>query len=298
MNLFLIIRQSRKAILFVLSLVVIEYVAWIVEPTLFGNVIDVFIDKELPHTSAGFIIPIVLWSGIFLINSGTGAFRRSIEPKIYMPLFSKMAMSVAKEGFRKKHSVSKTAGRSELVREYIHFFQYHVPEIIDQSISIGGAVIALTFFDYRIAIACLTIVGPLMIITKRYARKIEEEQHSLHNIREETFDVFSAGDLNRIEEYYRNMTVSEKKIAHWGGMNFGIVRIFLLLIFLSVLFIAIDIDEFTTGNIYSIVAYLWTFVTSTEYLPELLESLTSLRELNQRLRVGDKKEMNADLPVD
>jgi ABC-type multidrug transport system fused ATPase/permease subunit len=288
MNLYGIIRQSRKSILFALSLVVIEYTAWIIEPSLFGNVIDVFIDKELAHSSMEFIFPTILWCGIFLLNSGTGAFRRSVEPKVYMPLFSRMAMSVAKDGFKKKHSVSKIAGRADLVREYIHFFQYHIPEIIDQTISIGGAMIALAFFDYRIAVACLTIAGPLMIITKRYAKKIEDEQHSLHNIREETFDVFSNGDLAKIEEYYKNMSASEKKIAHWGGMNFGIVRIFLLLIFLTVLFIAIDIDDFTTGNIYAIVAYLWTFVTSTEYLPELLESLTSLKELNQRLKVSSK----------
>jgi hypothetical protein len=58
---------------------------------------------------------------------------------------------------------------------------------------------------------------------------------------------------------------------------------FLLAIFLTVLYISIDLDDFTTGTIYSIVAYLWTFVSSTEYLPELLESWTSLRELRSRI---------------
>jgi hypothetical protein len=55
-------------------------------------------------------------------------------------------------------------------------------------------------------------------------------------------------------------------------------------IFLVVLYIAIDLDDFTTGKIYSIVAYLWTFVTSTEYLPDLLESYASLRDIQDRLR--------------
>jgi len=51
-----------------------------------------------------------------------------------------------------------------------------------------------------------------------------------------------------------------------------------------VLFIAIDLDDFTTGNIYSIVAYIWTFITSSEYLPELMESWTSLRDISKRLQ--------------
>ncbi len=293
MNLRTIIHRFRKALTFGMALVVIEYVAWIVEPTLFGNVIDAFIDRAISPTAAAFVIPLSLWIAVFLVNSIVGAFRRSYEPRMYMPLFTQMALSVAEEGFRKNHSISRTAGRAELVREYVSFFQFRVPEILDQGISIGGAIIALAFFDYRIALACLTIVAPLIIITKRYARKIGEAQELLHDTREETFEAFSSKDLKRITEYYNTMTQAETKIARWTGRNFGIVRVFLLGIFLVVLYIAIDLDDFTTGNIYSIVAYLWTFVSATEYLPELLESSTSLRELNQRLRENSGSPENA-----
>jgi hypothetical protein len=51
-----------------------------------------------------------------------------------------------------------------------------------------------------------------------------------------------------------------------------------------VLYISIDLNDFSTGNIYSIVAYLWTFVSSSEYLPELLESWTSLKDIAKRLK--------------
>jgi ABC-type multidrug transport system fused ATPase/permease subunit len=281
------IRQSQKGIILAISLVVVEYVAWIIEPTLFGDVIDAFIDKAIPFTAAGFIVPLSAWIGVFLLNSGVGAFRRSFEPKLYMPLLSRMAVDVSKRGFDKGDSVSRTAGRAELMREYISFFQYRVPEFIDQAISIGGAIIALAFYDYRIALACLVVVFPLGVVTSRYATKIEAMQQSLHDIREKAYDVFSTKDVHSIEEYYAHMAESEKRIAHWGGLNFGIVRLFLLGIFLVVLYISIDIDDFTTGNIYSIVAYLWTFVTSAEYVPELLESVTSLKELNQRLRLDE-----------
>jgi hypothetical protein len=51
-----------------------------------------------------------------------------------------------------------------------------------------------------------------------------------------------------------------------------------------VLWVSTALDDFTTGQLYSIVAYLWTFVTSSEYVPELLESWTGIRDLSQRLR--------------
>ena len=37
-----------------------------------------------------------------------------------------------------------------------------------------------------------------------------------------------------------------------------------------------------TGKIYSIVAYLWSYIASTEYLPELMEIIASVKDLNRR----------------
>lgn len=280
-------RRYYRSILFALSLVIIENVAWIAEPTLFGNVIDAFIDKAVSQESAKFIYPLVVWIGVFLVNSGVGALRRAFDQKIYLTMFSHIAVQVAETGKERGETVSKTVARAELSREFINFFQYRFPEIIEQSIAIGGAVIALYFFDWRISLTCLFIVLPLLLITKLYAKKVMKLQTDLHDTKEEAFDVFSTQDGDAIRKYYQRIAHNEKKIAYWGALNFGFIRICLLGIFLVVLYISIDLDDFTTGSIYSIVAYLWTFVTSTEYLPELLESSTSIREISHRLDVEE-----------
>jgi hypothetical protein len=57
-----------------------------------------------------------------------------------------------------------------------------------------------------------------------------------------------------------------------------------MVIFIAVLFICVDVDNFSTGKIYSVVAYIWTFITSTEYLPGLMESIASVRELSIRMK--------------
>jgi len=103
-------------------------------------------------------------------------------------------------------------------------------------------------------------------------------------MREDVFEIFARKDIKHVRAYYEAMARPQRRIANWGALNFGLIRLVLLGIFLLVLFIAIDIDNFSTGKIYSVVAYLWTFVTSTEYLPELLESHTSLKEIQKRVR--------------
>jgi ABC-type multidrug transport system fused ATPase/permease subunit len=284
MKLIDLFKQYKKGIAVAITLVIIENVAWIIEPTVFGQVIDAFIEKSA-RSELSILTPLFIWIGVFLINSGVGAGRRSVDQRIYLNMFTHIATDVARIAKEKGHTVSKTAARAELSREYISFFQYRLPEILEQAIAIGGAIIALMFFDWRIALTCLLIVLPLSFITKLYNNKVILLQKTLHDSREQALDIFSTNDPEKIKQYYAISSKSEQKIANWGAFNFGVMRSFLLVIFLVVLYIAIDIDDFSTGSIYSIVAYLWTFVTSSEYLPELLESWTSLKEISGRLKL-------------
>ncbi|MGE5314591.1 MAG: ABC transporter six-transmembrane domain-containing protein [Acidobacteriota bacterium] len=283
MHLIDLTRRFKTGITIAITLVVIENLAWIVEPSLFGRVIDALIETASGESIA-VTFPLVLWVGVFLLNSIVGAVRRSVDQRIFLNMFTEIATDVAAMGKKHRLSISKTAARAELSREYITFFQYRLPEILEQSIAIVGAVIALVFFDLRIAITCLGIVIPLVIITRFYNKKVIVLQRTVHDTREEAFEVFSLKDSDKVREYYRSMAGVQQKIANWGAVNFLLMRVFLLGIFMIVMYIAIDLDDFTTGNIYSIVAYLWTFVTSSEYLPELLESWTSLSDISQRLR--------------
>ena len=264
-----IIKEFKRGVILALSLVVIEDVAWIIEPTLFGNLIDATIDKA---------------AGAFLINSGVGAVRRSIDQRIYLRMFTEIATNVSRLAVQNRLSVSKTAARAQLSRELVSFLQYRVPEIGEQTIAIGGALVGLAFFDLRIAAACLVVIFPLLLVNLFYNKRVASLQVTLHDSYEETFEVFSTKDPEKVREYFTALAKPQQKIADWGALSFGLIRIVLLGIFLVVLYISIDLNDFSTGNIYSIVAYLWTFVSSSEYLPELLESWTSLKDIAKRLK--------------
>jgi ABC-type multidrug transport system fused ATPase/permease subunit len=288
MDLFSLFKRFRKGIILAIGLVVIENLAWIVEPTVFGNVIDAFIDKGFTLGEASFLIPLLVWVGVFLVNSFVGALRRSVDQRIYLGMFTDIATDVARIAAQRGHTISRTAARAGLSREYIAFFQYRLPEILEQTIAIGGAIVALFFFDWRIAATCAVIIVPLLLVTRMSNRRIMALQKELHDQREREFDTFGTQDLTRIRAFYTDLARPQQRIANWGAINFGIVRFSLLVIFIIVLYIAIDLDEFTTGNIYSIVAYLWTFVTSSEYLPELMESWTSLQDISRRVKADEE----------
>lgn len=56
-----------------------------------------------------------------------------------------------------------------------------------------------------------------------------------------------------------------------------------MVIFVAILFIALDMDEFSVGEIYSVVAYIWAFIGASEYIPYLSEKWIVLRDVARRL---------------
>jgi ABC-type multidrug transport system fused ATPase/permease subunit len=286
-----IFAKHKLGLTFAFSLVIIENIAWIVEPTFFGLLIDAIFDEEAVFYSTdwwqGILYPLYWWIFMYVINTGTGSLRRIVDPRIFMKIFSDIAQSIAETSKKNDYSVAKTTARVQLSFEFINFFEFRVPDIIENIISISGAVIALYFIDFRISLICLGIIFPIIILSKIYSRKVSDYQKQFHDYYEKMFDIFSEKKPETISEYFKNYAIPQRKIGNWNAANFGIIRFILLLIFLFVLYISIILDGLSPGEIYAIVAYLWTFITATEYLPELLESWTSLKDISRRLKAEE-----------
>jgi len=281
-----LIKGHRKGIAIIAFLIIIENVAWVLEPTLFGNLIDAFLLKASPTVPSDkfvHIVPLILWVTTYLINSASGTFRRRFEPRVFQKMYVELVTKIAEAGKKLGDETSKTVARAQLSQEYVTFVQYRIPEIAEQLFAILGAVIALTFFDFRISLVCMLISLPLIILSSFYSKNVIKLHAELHDTYETIYDTFAEKKPEHVTTIYKRIATLQEKIAAWGAANFGIMRFVLLIIFLFVLYIAIDLDNFSLGNIYSIVAYLWTFITSVEYIPELLESKTSLQDLSKRI---------------
>jgi len=126
----------------------------------------------------------------------------------------------------------------------------------------------------------------MVFITKLYNERVVLIQKDLHETQESAYKIYATLDRLLIRKYYQDYSHNEQRLANWSALNFGLMRFSLLIIFLIVLYICVDLDNFSTGNIYSIIAYLWTFVSSAEYLPDLLASFTSLKDLSARLHAS------------
>ncbi len=282
----------RKSLITIIGLIIIENVAWIIEPTVFGNVIDEFIKRSFRrslHFQEKHMQLILIWILLYCINSFSGSIRRRMEPKVYQNMNTDIATNIAEGVKQNKIEPSRGAARAQLSEQLISFFQFRIPEIIEQVITFFGAVIALSFIDWRISAVCFIVGIPLIVINLIYNKKVSIFQTDLHNDYETVYENFATRNPSSVKNIFKEMGILQTNIGKWSAINFGSLRFVLLIIFIFVLYIAIDIDNFSTGKIYSVVSYLWAFITTVEYIPDLMESSTSLKDIYGRINILSTK---------
>jgi ABC-type multidrug transport system fused ATPase/permease subunit len=274
--------KYKHSIALILLFVLIENVSFIIEPTFFGKLLDSLIDHFYDHEKVDYLYPLFIWIVVYLINVVGGTLHRLFNGSIYSKMYADIATNVVIESNSRGDPASKMLVRAELVKEYIVFFKERLPEIMWQLSATAGAIIALFFYDYRIALVCLAVILPVAYINNLNRKNVTILQKEIHDNQEELFKLMESKDTIKIGQFYRNTISPKTRIARWNAFDYSSVKVLLVIIFIGVLFICVDVDKFTTGKIYSIVAYLWTFIASTEYLPELMESLGSIKDLNTR----------------
>lgn len=270
--------------------VLIENVAWIIEPTFFGKLLDALIEHFYDHEKVNYLYPLFLWIIIYLVNVLGGSLHRLFSGGIYSKMYADVATIVIADSKSRGDQHSKMLVRAELVKEYITFFKEKLPEMFWQLSASAGAIIAMFFYDYRIGLVCLAVIFPVAFINNSTRKKVTCLQKNIHDNQEELFKMIENRDTSKVHQFYKNMIGPKTSIARWNSLSYSSVKVILVIIFIVVLFICVDLDNFTTGKIYSIVAYLWTFIGQTDYLPELMESLGSIKDLDVRFEKDDESD--------
>lgn len=296
-----VVSRYKYSILVLLLFVLVENIAWIIEPTFFGKLLDALIDHFYDHEKVNYIIPLLIWISVYLINVIGGSLHRLYNGGTYSKMYAEVATDVIDESKARGDQYSKMLVRSELVKEYVVFFKERLPEMLWQLSASAGAIIALFFYDYRIGLVCLAVIGPIAYINNINRKKVTHLQKDIHDNQEELYKLIENRDTTKIHQFFHNMISPRTRTARWNAFSYSSVKVLLVIIFIVVLFICVDIDNFSTGKIYSIIAYLWTFIGQTDYLPDLMESLSSIKDLNVRFDQDEKnlahQVLTADLTV-
>ena len=88
MTLKQIMAKYRYQIGMMLVFVLIENIAWIIEPTFFGKLLDALIGHFYDHEAVNYLLPLMVWIIVYLINVVGGALHRLFTGSVYSKMYA------------------------------------------------------------------------------------------------------------------------------------------------------------------------------------------------------------------
>lgn len=257
------------------SLVAIENVLLVVYPLFAGFSINAIVEGKWLHASSYALIVLLFW----LI----GALRRAIDTRTFTHIYASLAVPVIMS-LRQQNEVQSTiVARVALAREFVDFFEKHLPSLATSLISIIGASVMLTVIEPWVGIATMGVLFLFGLLLPSFSRKNQALHARLNDRLEHEVKIVTHARPARLDRHYRALAWIRTRISDREAMAFLIVGASASLLFLLAIFILASTPNVSAGHVYSVMTYLWGFVISLDDGPGLADQFARLRDIGKRV---------------
>ncbi len=278
--------QTLKAIaraypgkLFVtLSLVALENALLLAYPLFAGFAVDSILRGDTNHALIYALVVLGFWV--------VGAARRAVDTRTFTRIYADLAVPVILNQRLQQQNTSTAAARVVLAREFVDFFEKHVPTIATALVSIVGAAVMLLVIEPWIGLACLGALLLCVTLLPRFARRNQQLHERLNDRLEKEIGLVAKVGAASLQRHYRLLSrlriwLSDREAAAY--LFLGAVAAILFVIAISQLALS---PEVKAGHVYAVMTYLWSFVSSVDEAPTMVDQLARLRDIGKRVDPG------------
>ncbi|WP_313619296.1 ABC transporter six-transmembrane domain-containing protein, partial [Pantoea septica] len=187
-------RRPRKKLLLTFFLVVAENVMYLLYPLLAGFAINAMLSGRALHA--------MLYAGMVFIMWAIGAARRSVDTRTFARIYAELAVPVILTQRSENQGASTIAARVTLSREFVDFFEKHLPVLITSVASITGAAVMLLTIEFWTGIACIAILVFFGGFLPGFTRKNEALFVRLNNRLEKEVGFVSTATAPALTKHY------------------------------------------------------------------------------------------------
>ena len=266
----------RRRILLTFSLVLLENVFELLYPFATGVAINGLLNGNYSSLS--------LLGSAWFAHLISGAFRKVYDTHTFTRVYGDVATAVVLTQGARGVPTSQIVARSALSRELVDFFEHDVPAIITTFTGFAGALVMLFLYDRGIGLYCLLVLVPLLVINRIYARRANVLNRGLNDQLENEVDIVTARQPEAVRTHYRLLAQWRVRLSNAEVADWGVMELFLIGLAGVVLIRAVALPGVQAGDIYAVVAYLWSYLASLDHVPFTVQQLGRLRDIGQRLQ--------------
>lgn len=273
-----IARAYPGKLFFTLSLVVLENALLLAYPLFAGFAVDSIIRGDARSALFYAVIVLAFWA--------VGAARRAVDTRTFTRIYADLAVPVILNQRLQNQSTSTAAARVVLAREFVDFFEKHVPTMVTALVSIVGAVAMLLAIEPWIGAASLGALLLCLALLPRFARRNQGLHQRLNDRLEKEIGLVAKVGTVTLKRHYRVLSRLRIRLSNREAAAFlfvGSVAAVLFVIAISQLALAPAVKA---GHVYAVMTYLWTFVSSLDEAPSMVDQLARLRDIGRRVDPG------------
>lgn len=263
------------------SLTLLETLMFALLPLLIGHSIDGLLEGDWN----AFTILLIALGGLVVVATA----RRFYDTRAYGTMRVELGKAlVARSG---DHPVSVTNARALMGRELVDFLETQAPESLMALIQVIVSVALLFSFHSTLAVSAGLATIAVITIYGLAGGAFFRVNKALNEQAERQVSALESRDMRKVTRHFLRLRRHEVRLSDTESVVYGLIFLVLLTMLTFNLWFAATQGETSPGGIFSIVAYSYEFVESAVVLPVLLQALTRLQEITERInRVVDLDE--------
>ncbi len=265
----------RKSILVTYGLTFLENLFELSYPLVIGIVINGLLNGNYSS--------LTILTGTWFTHTITGVSRHIYDTQTFTQIYANLVTAVVLEQDSQGVPTSEIVARSALSREFVDFFERDIPRIITALFGFVGALVMLTMYDLLIALYCLLLLIPLLIVNHRYAYQSLGLNQKLNDQIENEVNVLAERQPEKVQAHYQQLSKWRIRLSNAEAINWGLMEFFIVVLFVTCLVRTILLPTIQAGDIYAIVSYVWNYRQSLDEVPRLVQQLTRLQDIGERM---------------
>lgn len=267
----------RKKLLATFSLVALENLLFLGYPIFGGLAIDAVIQGNAWLSLIYGVVVLLMW----LI----GALRRAVDTRTFTQIYTQIAVPVILKQRQREQHYSAISARVALSREFVNFFEEHLPTSVTSLVSVFGAIVMLLWLEFWVGILACGILAFFLGVLPRFANISEQLYFRLNNRLERDVHYIQHHPSNSLWKHYQLIARLRVLISNREAMGYFAIGIAMSVLFGFSFFWLSWHGYGSAGHIYSISTYLWMFAMSLDDMPRLIEHYSNLKDIAQRVEI-------------
>lgn len=277
-------QTHRRKLITTFSLVGLDNLLLLVYPVFGGWAINAVMEGNVWQAMLYGVVVLLMWI--------IGAARRAADTRTFTQIYTEIAVPVVLEQPKREVPHSAITARVALSREFVSFFEEHLPIAATSLVSIFGACMMLLILEFWVGVLAVAILALFLWLLPRFATISENLYFRLNNRLERDNHFIRDGNEHHLYRHYGWVAKLRVLISNREALGYLSIGIAMSVLF-GFAFIHMTLKGYgSVGHIYSVSTYLWMFAMSLDDVPRLVEQYSNLKDIGQRVELSEENNLS------